>query len=88
MLSGEVFDLSGLRADNIVDVLKLPIYCVLIFDIDQWRNEEDASTQHSKTPERKDLDQPVRGQSCNEYLSRVRPIFLVYGMSSLTVIVA
>ncbi len=45
MLAGEIFDLLSLSTDHTGCVVDLLINELLVLNVDQWRQEEDASTE-------------------------------------------
>lgn len=75
MLSGQILDLICLVADDFSCMLKLGVDDFLVFDIDQWAQEDDAGEEERQAPERKELDQVV-GQEGGEEGLEVLGVFV------------
>jgi hypothetical protein len=71
MLAGEIFDLSSLSTDNLWSMVDLCVNELLILNIDQWSEEEGASTEEGQAPKREDLDEVVGDERRSECLRRV-----------------
>lgn len=68
MLSGEIFDLGGLLANDVTSVLDLSVNHVLVLDVDQRTKEGNTGSEQRHAPEWEQLDKVVRGDSCDESL--------------------
>lgn len=70
MLRGKVFDLSSLGADNVRSVIDLFVDKLLILNVDQRPEEDDAGTKETQSPKREDLDEVVGNERRREGLQR------------------
>ena len=59
MLRSEILDLSGLGADNVRRVMDLLIDKLLVLNVDQRPEKDDAGTKETQSPKGKDLDEIV-----------------------------
>lgn len=67
--AGDTFDLSGLLGDDIRGMFQLTINDVLVLDIDQGAEVEDACAEEGETPQWHNLNQVVgeeSGEKCLE----------------------
>ena len=60
MLAGQFLDLVCLRADSIGSFSQVGVDELLVVDVDQRSDEDDRCADDGQTPERYDLDEPVR----------------------------
>ena len=68
MLSGEVADLAGLLAYEVVGVVDVLVNELSVLDIDKRGEEEDGVEDESKTPKWEPLDEPVGEEGRDEAL--------------------
>ena len=59
MLTGKIFNLNSLSADHPMSVIDLFVDKLLVLDVNQWAEEDDASAKKTQTPNWKDLHQVV-----------------------------
>lgn len=68
MLSGQIFDLASLLANDISSVFQTRVDQFFVFNIDQGTEEGNAGGEKRKTPEWEKLDEVVGHEGSKEGL--------------------
>ena len=68
MLSGHIADLRGLIIDDVARVAEVVINELLVLNVDERGQEDDAVGDKSKTPQRDEFDEPVADEGGEEGL--------------------